>query len=511
MSSEPAEFREDGPARRRGLVSKYVSVEDEESGVASELPGVEKDDRIWLEREAELNSAATKRGFLALLLCLALGFFPAVSLTLTVAATWGLESIGLNPIPLRHLTPESDSSLRTLRMQAVQFVLKHPGVKRFNIHNGFPAPKAGAPPQHGRTGQGFRANQQGSTASASAEPKHFGVFDGSEYAPLGVADLDSHALIPRLVHQTWKDHNVPLNWQPSHQAWLASYGEEYPLTLLLWSDQALHDFVHELFPWFASQYDAYRSNIQRVDVARYFILYALGGIYSDLDITFREHKVWSQQVLRSEFMFPETAPLGVSNDLIASMPGHPFFALLCERLMSGAVSAGWMYTNFFTVMFSTGPSFVSTQLQSYRLQRRAAGLPAEVVHQAVTLDKSPGIFILPTVRYNAGPESIVGHVAGASWHQGDSGVLWWLFVNLPEGYALAGVILIPTVVIATMIVMVIMSIGWLPQCQRREARALLCCIYRSFRFETCCGSSRRPYLCPCVGVPVMNPYDNPTK
>ncbi len=37
--------------------------------------------------------------------------------------------------------------------------------------------------------------------------------------------------------------------------------------------------IRDKFPWFLKTYQAYRYNIQRADVLRYFVLYEYGGIY----------------------------------------------------------------------------------------------------------------------------------------------------------------------------------------------------------------------------------------
>jgi len=445
--------------------------------------------------------------------------------TLGVATLWAADSLGLSalaagPLPaavegMPAMSPWDTvpaSSDRALRRAAVQFVLKHPGVK---VING-PDPSHRGPHPHSRIGLGRRASfdsglPEGGTAGPLL-PLRGLAFVGADYEALGVSGASEDELIPRLVHQTWKDTNVPARWARSHAAWAASYGQPEPFTVLLWSDAALSDFITGFFPWFAATYAGYGVPIQRVDAARYFILYALGGIYADLDVGFRESPQWAR-LLRAEAAMPVTAPLGLSNDLMAAAPGHPYFALLCRRLTSPLASAAWLYTRFFTVMFSTGPSFVSTQLVSYRLQRRARGLGELAFPDAAGVRSGePGIWLLEPWMYDSGRRSIVGHVAGASWHDASTSFLWALFEVLPEHLALPGTIVIIFVTIASAVVGVVLAIGWGAACGRqRPARALVCCLFRSLRLADCCGPPSRPRLCPCTPEPLLNPPDNPRR
>jgi hypothetical protein len=343
------------------------------------------------------------------------------------------------------------------------------------------------------------------------------VFADDDYEVLGVASLDSRAVVPRLVHQTWKDEHVPAKWSVSHQSWQSSYGEAEPFTLLLWSDAALRDFLRRFFPWFLPTYDGYGTHIQRVDAARYFILYAMGGIYADLDVSFRQNRHWSQ-LLRAELTLPLTAPLGVSNDVMAAAPNHPFFAHLCRRLVSPLAATHWLYTRFFTVMFSTGPSFVSVQLLCYRAQRAALGLLAEALPASVRPPNSqdgyqakqePSLLFLTDELYGGGHSSLVGHLDGRSWHDASTAFLWALYNALPAAVALPGVIIIITTIIVVIVVMVVMVIGWAPCSHRREARSLVCCLNKALCFTICLGQPSRPTLCSWAAEPLLSPPDNP--
>lgn len=170
----------------------------------------------------------------------------------------------------------------------------------------------------------------------------------------------------------------------------------------LWSDAASRVFIAEHYPWFLPTFDGYTYPIQRADVIRYFVLHHYGGIYMDLDIGCRRNL---DPLLYFRVILPQTIPVGVSNDLMFAEKGHPFMDLVIHNLMTFDHTYG---TNYPTVMFSTGPMFLSA------------------VYGMWPKDTPDGVErhvrILPRRWYgkNAGvtelPDSFFSHYYGSSWH-----------------------------------------------------------------------------------------------
>ena len=87
-------------------------------------------------------------------------------------------------------------------------------------------------------------------------------------------------MIPRILHQTWRDAEIPAplvrhaeTWRRFHPGW------DYRF----WTDADLARFVAERFPAWKPVFDTCPHPIMRVDLARYLILKAEGGVYADLD------------------------------------------------------------------------------------------------------------------------------------------------------------------------------------------------------------------------------------
>ncbi|CAO1613048.1 unnamed protein product [Sympodiomycopsis kandeliae] len=225
--------------------------------------------------------------------------------------------------------------------------------------------------------------------------------------------------IPRIIHQTWKSETLPPKWDAVRQE-CAEIHPDYEY--MLWTDAASRAFIAEHYPWFLSVFDSYPYNIQRADAIRYFVLHHYGGIYMDLDIGCNRRL---DPLLRFEIVLPVTRPVGVSNDLIFAEKGHPFM----DQLIHNLATFNHRYlTHYPTVMFSTGPMFVSA---SYGLYVEAHG-PAYPSTPSQPDAGFKGVRVLPKSLYGKNakpaevPDAFFKHYYGSSWHAGDAGFLIFL-------------------------------------------------------------------------------------
>lgn len=85
---------------------------------------------------------------------------------------------------------------------------------------------------------------------------------------------------PKILHQTWKSKEIPESCKDLVATWKNMFPDyEYKFYL----DEDLRDVVKKYVPQHLSLYDAMSKNIERVDFARYAILYGIGGVYADID------------------------------------------------------------------------------------------------------------------------------------------------------------------------------------------------------------------------------------
>lgn len=184
---------------------------------------------------------------------------------------------------------------------------------------------------------------------------------------------------------------------------------------MLWTDAGSRDFIAENYPWFLDNFDSYTYPIQRADAIRYFVLHHYGGVYLDLDIGCVKPL---DPLLVYPVILPKTIPVGVSNDLMFAEKGHPFLAQTIHNLIT--FDHSWIL-NYPTVMFSTGPMFLSAQ---YGLYTSA---------HPVTPDHPEGeVRILPKSLYGKNakegeaPHSFFTHFYGSSWHADDAAFIGFL-------------------------------------------------------------------------------------
>jgi glutaryl-CoA dehydrogenase len=146
-------------------------------------------------------------------------------------------------------------------------------------------------------------------------------------------------LIPRIIHQTWKDDAPPARFASFQAAWRRLHPQ---WTYRFWTDATARAFVAEHYPDFLATYDGYREPIMRVDAARYLWMMHFGGVYADLDVepvrAVDELLADARLAMAGE---PQVhcdmagRPLIVSNAFLASTPQHPAWqevvALLAAR------------------------------------------------------------------------------------------------------------------------------------------------------------------------------------
>lgn len=209
-------------------------------------------------------------------------------------------------------------------------------------------------------------------------------------------DYRKQTLIPKIIHQTYKDENIPEKWRAGQQACIDLHPD---YQYVLWTDESARKFISEEYPWFLEIWDSYPYPIQRADAIRYFVLAHFGGIYIDLDDGCVRRL---DPLLVATAFVRETVPTGVLNDVMGSVPGHPFFLKIIESLKY--YKRNWLVP-YITIMFSTGPLFVSVMLVQYKRQ--------------VLTDFSL-VRVLLSADYKSLPPAFFSIAQGSSWHLEDA-------------------------------------------------------------------------------------------
>ena len=157
----------------------------------------------------------------------------------------------------------------------------------------------------------------------------------------------------------------------SRDAFAAMDGWEYRL----WDEEAVGGLIRERYPALFDVYRGLRYPIQRVDVAKYAIADAHGGVVCDLDVLPRCHlddialspctfdRCSRSNVIANDFLYIETGLAGIFEDFAANL----------ARVEAIPVYTHWKMHHAFQ---TTGPSFFTRYLKHASLARNAQRLSA---------------------------------------------------------------------------------------------------------------------------------------
>jgi len=153
--------------------------------------------------------------------------------------------------------------------------------------------------------------------------------------------------IPKIFHLLWKTDTLP-NYGKKLVRKLKQLHPDYKI--MIWTDQNMETFIKNYSTKFKNslytKYHRFDTMIQRCDLFRVVILYALGGIYLDLDIEITKplNTITSDCFLVCEKIltpqekqdFGHSDSVRVANYAFGSIAGHDFFKLLIERMIKNS-------------------------------------------------------------------------------------------------------------------------------------------------------------------------------
>lgn len=210
-------------------------------------------------------------------------------------------------------------------------------------------------------------------------------------------------ILPLTIHQVYyniSQSDISFELKDAQHSWTLLNKE---FKYILWNETMVEQLLSEKYPELEDLYYSYNRWIHKVDLARYVILHQYGGVYSDIDIECKRNMlaVYMTLPVNTGIVMYYTSPFGVSNDFIIAKAKHPFMTAVIRGLSS---SYRWYVLPFLTEMFSTGPMYLSARFWSFKNRY--------------------DMIVLKDTR------SFLVHKTGTSWHEADSKILWWIFLNI---------------------------------------------------------------------------------
>jgi len=175
--------------------------------------------------------------------------------------------------------------------------------------------------------------------------------------------------------------------------WMRSWTIHNPLfDIWFWTDSAVRRLLESSFPsWLIKLYDSYPHAINRADLRKYVVLYAVGGLVADLDVqclrpvtplldwlqSSRHSCVLSQEPpLHRQFLYSAATQPYVSTAIIACRPQHPFVRFALSLLPQFAANADQLRWND-NILNSTGPTFLSDAVRLYKTRQTQSNAAAD--------------------------------------------------------------------------------------------------------------------------------------
>ena len=211
-------------------------------------------------------------------------------------------------------------------------------------------------------------------------------------------------MIPKIIHQTWKNKTIPEDWKEAVES-VKEKNKHYKY--MLWTDESMKKFVKKEYPDFYKTYNGYIHHIQRCDAFRFLVLYKYGGIYIDMDIMCKKSL---NPLLKYDLVLAKSSNTdSFTNAFIASIPTHPFLKYCIDNLPEYKDSYSF-FGKHLHVMNSTGPYFITSMVEAYKLKGN---------YHILTKEENGGDCNLCTVDKCKGG-TYFKYITGNSWHSYDS-------------------------------------------------------------------------------------------
>lgn len=169
--------------------------------------------------------------------------------------------------------------------------------------------------------------------------------------------------IPRIIHQTYKNHCLPKTYKMCQDEIKRLHpGFEYRF----YTDEDIDRIIKSEFPHYYKKFNELPRMIMKIDMFRYFLMYKYGGLYADMDyLMCRPFDLLHKKVVipcNRENKIGEPTCLG--NCVFASEPNHPFWRTLIDSLFE-IDRKNLPFSGFDNVIKSTGPVFVFNMYNKY--------------------------------------------------------------------------------------------------------------------------------------------------
>ncbi len=174
-------------------------------------------------------------------------------------------------------------------------------------------------------------------------------------------------IIPKKIHQIWfqGEDNIDEEYNRSRQTILNGiYNTDTDWQYEFWDETRILKLL-EIYPIYLELYNYYPYMIQKIDLAKYVILYHHGGVYIDMDMDwvkdFYDIIMSNDQIIISKL---KQIPF-YNNGIILSNERNKFWIDYINYLSENK-KRKWYYTKFLYVQYTTGPIAFTVFINKYK-------------------------------------------------------------------------------------------------------------------------------------------------
>jgi len=186
-------------------------------------------------------------------------------------------------------------------------------------------------------------------------------------------------MIPKTIHQIWFQgkENMPEHLKEYHKTWIEN-NPDY--LIIVWDEKSIQKEVDLFFDKdVRDMYNNYPYMIQKIDLAKYIILYKYGGVYIDMDTknlqqlkdSFFESYDVIVSKLPDSILFKSMMILGgnnpsndiINNGIIMAAPEEP---VILDTIMEAKKNKDSIYRNINKTLYvyvTTGPLCLTNAVQ----------------------------------------------------------------------------------------------------------------------------------------------------
>jgi len=190
-------------------------------------------------------------------------------------------------------------------------------------------------------------------------------------------------MIQKIIHQIWFQgfENIPEKYPDHSKSW-KKLNPDYKY--IEWDGKKMRKLIKDKYSWFLKRYDEYPNMIQRIDTAKYFILYEYGGLLPDVDcecIRPIAPLIKGKKFLAVDFgynMFEQLVCITsleqmkwtfFQNGLLGSIKGHPCWRVLHKNLLKEDLKQEWHESRLKYIFRTVGPNIYTRSIYEYGIDK----------------------------------------------------------------------------------------------------------------------------------------------